>query len=143
MAENWYDRKADNWYDGSSAYKIDEYYSYTEEADKKQKKKRTKVKTAVLNHKKLIMSIGVIFVVAIAFLYANVVLIETATKVDNLNTQLEDVRVRNTQLTYDMAASIDLAEVEDKAINEFGMQYPQAHQNVYAFRILSRRLSMF
>lgn len=121
-----------NFYDGTSAYKIEQYYNYTNETTKKQEEKKDKrVRQSILTHKRLVVVTSVVFVVAIAFLYFNVVLIQTSARHDDLTRQLEDIRVRNTQLSFEIASGVDLAAVEAKAKNEFGMQQPESHQNVY------------
>ncbi|MBQ4629522.1 MAG: hypothetical protein IJB70_00830 [Clostridia bacterium] len=121
------------WYDGTSAYKIEEYYDYTSDNNKKEKeeKKIEQVKTKVINHKKAIAVISLIFVIGIAFLYANAVLIQTSSQNDELKEELEDIKGKNTQTSFEITSEIDLKAVEDKAINEFGMQQPENYQNVY------------
>lgn len=132
MAENWYSRAYSYDYDGTSAYKIKEYDKYNEETQKKQEeKKQGRLKRAAVNHKKAFIITGVVFAVAIAFLYANVMLIRVCAKYDELTASLEDIKVRNTQTSFEIASGIDLAEVEEKAKTEFGMQQPESHQNVY------------
>ena len=39
--------------------------------------------------------------------------------------------MRKAQLAFDVASGGDLAVVEAKAKNEYGMQRPESHQNVY------------
>jgi len=119
-------------YDGTSAYKIEEYYNYTHKAEeKRQQNKKTVAKKAALNRKRFIMVASSVFAVAALFLFMNVVLIQTAATCDAKAKELEDIRVRNTQLSFEIASGIDLAAVEAKAKNEFGMQQPESHQNVY------------
>ena len=64
-------------------------------------------------------------------MYVNAVLIETSTEVNDLTKELEDLKVRNTQVSFDIVSGVDYKEVEKKAINEFGMQHPESYQNVY------------
>lgn len=119
-------------YDGTSAYKIEEYYSYTQKAEEKKQTRQAAVKKSpAVNFKQLSIILSVIFVIAIAFLYTNVVLIQTSTKVADLNKELEDIKVRNTQVSFDIVSGVDYKKVEEKAINEFGMQRPESYQNVY------------
>ena len=119
-------------YDGTSAYKMDEYYSYTKKAEeKRQTRQSAKKKSRAVNFKKLSIILTVVFSIAIGFLYANAVLIETSTKVSELNKELEDIKVRNTQVSFDIVSGVDYKKVEEKAINEFGMQRPESYQNVY------------
>ena len=119
-------------YSGTSAYKIDDYYEYTEKAAKKQEqKKNIRTGKMLAIRKKLVVATGVVFALAIAFLYSNVMLMRTASKYENLTSELDDIRVRNTQIAFEIASGIDLKVVEEKAKNEFGMQKPESHQNVY------------
>ncbi len=123
---------ANRLYDGTSAYKINEYDLYRETVEKRQEeKKEQSVRHLVLNHKKVVTITCVIFAVAIAFLYANVVLIQTASRHDQLVKDIQDMRDRNTQVSFEIASAVDLAEVEAKAKTQFGMQQPESHQNVY------------
>jgi len=123
---------ANRLYDGTSAYKIEEYESYRDRVQENHEtRKNRKVKHVAINHRKLMIITGVVFAVAVAFLYANVVLIQTATRHDKLVNDIQDMRDRNTQVSFEIASAVDLAEVEAKAKNEFGMQQPESHQNVY------------
>lgn len=140
MSERWYDGtsayKYDYDYDGTSAYKIDEYYKYTEEAEKNKQIQVENQKKIQINYKKAIAVISLIFALGIAFLYANVVLIQTSTQNDELKQELEDAKGKNTQTSFDIVSGIDLKKVEEKAVNEFGMQQPESYQNVYVDVVL-------
>ena len=119
-------------YDGTSAYKIDEYYDYAQRAEEsKKKREEASKKRHSVNFKKLSVILTVVFAVALGFLYMNSVLIETSTKVADLNTELEDLKVRNTQVSFDIVSGVDYKVVEQKAISEYGMQHPESHQNIY------------
>lgn len=122
---------SERWYDGTSAYKIDEYYKVTDETAKVEQLNTETVKKVQFNYKKAIAVISLIFALGIAFLYANVVLIQTSTQNDELKQALEDAKGKNTQMSFDIVSGIDLKKVEEKAINEFGMQQPESYQNVY------------
>ena len=119
-------------YDGTSAYKIDEYYDYAKKAQEKQDKRKVQIKKRqAVSFKKFAIILSCIFAVAVSFLYVNAVLIETSTEVNDLTKELEDLKVRNTQVSFDIVSGVDYKEVEKKAINEFGMQHPESYQNVY------------
>ena len=123
---------APNFYDGTSAYKLDQYESYTRQAQEKQNtKKATRLNKEKLLKRKLAIVLGLIFVTATAFLYANAALMQAASEVNDLTRELEDMKVRNTQVSFDIVAGVDYNEVERKAISEFGMQHPESYQNVY------------
>ena len=123
---------ATNLYDGTSAYKMDRYYDYTRKASQKQDERRQESqRRRSINIKRFSIVLSIIFTVAIAFLYANVVLIETSSKVTDLSKELEDMKVRNTQVSFDISSGVDYSVVEQKAISEFGMQHPESYQVVY------------
>lgn len=132
MASKLYDGTSAYDYYGSSAYKVDEYYTYTSNADESRKKRTAKRKKLhIVNLKKLAIALSVVFVVASAFLYVNALLIETSTQVTELTDKLEDLKVRNTQVSFDIVSGVDYGKVEEKALTVFGMQHPESYQNVY------------
>ncbi len=121
-----------DWYDGTSAYKLDQYEEYTKEVTRKQEVKKQKVQHRLkINRKKLIIALASVFAVATVFLYTNAVLMQTSSKVNDLTRELEDMKVRNTQVSFDIASGVDYTEVEKKAISVYGMQRPESYQNVY------------
>lgn len=121
-----------DWYDGTSAYKLDRYEEYTKEVTQKQERNKQKAQLRLkINRKRLIIAIASVFAVATVFLYTNAVLMQTSSKVNDLTRELEDMKVRNTQVSFDIASGVDYTEVERKAISEFGMQRPESYQNVY------------
>ncbi len=121
-----------DWYDGTSAYKLDQYEEYTKKVTEKQEvNKQKEAFRLTVNRKRLITVLSVVFAVATAFLFANSVLIQTSSKVNDLTRELEDMKVRNTQVSFDIASGVDYSEVEKKAISIYGMQRPESYQNVY------------
>lgn len=119
-------------YNGTSAYSINDYYEYTENARQNQEKqKNIRAGKQIAVRRKAVVIATTVFALAIAFLYSNVLLMRTASKYEALVGELDDIRVRNTQAAFDIASGIDLKVVEEKAKNEFGMQKPETHQNVY------------
>ena len=85
---------------------------------------------------------SVVFVTAIAFLFANALLLQSASKVTELSKELEDMKVRNTQVSFEIVSGVDYNEVERKAISEFGMQHPESYQNVYVNVVQSDYVEM-
>ncbi len=119
-------------YSGTSAYNINDYYEYTERVTQNQEKQKNVRDGKLLAvRRKTVAIVATVFAIAIAFLYSNVLLMRTASKYESLVNELDDIRVRNTQTAFEIASGIDLKVVEEKAKNEFGMQKPEAHQNVY------------
>ncbi|MBR2405040.1 MAG: hypothetical protein IKA95_05230 [Clostridia bacterium] len=120
------------YYDGTSAYKIEQYEIYTQQAEHKQEAKRKKRSAqSVIVRKKLVAAVCGVFVVAVLFLYLNVVLMQTSAQFAAVTRELDDMKMRNAELAFDVASGVDLAVVEAKAKNEYGMQRPESHQNVY------------
>ena len=111
-----------NLYDGSSAYKIEEYYQYNKKTQEKQDESRAASK-AESNRR--------VFVVSTVFLWTNAVLLQTSAQVSELTNELEDVKARNTQIAFEISSGIDLEDVKEKAVNEYHMQKPESHQNEY------------
>jgi cell division protein FtsL len=123
---------AEHLYDGTSAYKLDQYENYTRQTQEKQnKQKAIREKRDTLTKRKLAVAMSIVFVTAISFLFANALLMQSASKVTNLTKELEDMKVRNTQVSFEIVSGVDYNEVERKAISEFGMQHPESYQNVY------------
>lgn len=123
---------AEHLYDGTSAYKLDQYENYTRQTQEKQnKQKAIREKRDTLTKRKLAIALIIVFVTAISFLFANALLMQSASKVTNLTKELEDMKVRNTQVSFEIVSGVDYNEVERKAISEFGMQHPESYQNVY------------
>lgn len=120
------------YYDGTSAYKIEQYEIYTQQAEHKQEaKKKKRSAQSVIVRKKLVAAVCGVFVVAVLFLYLNVVLMQTSAQFAAVTRELDDMKMRNAELAFDVASGVDLAVVEAKAKNEYGMQRPESHQNVY------------
>ena len=80
---------AEQLYDGTSAYKLDQYENYTRQAQEKQNNRKIiKEKKDIITRKKLAVIMSVVFVTAIAFLFANALLLQSASKVTELNKEL-------------------------------------------------------
>lgn len=123
---------AQNFYDGTSAYKLDQYESYTRKVQQKQDiRKEHKNRRMAIGKKRMAIALGLVFVIATAFLYANAALMQASSEVTNLTKELEDIKVRNTQVSFDIVSGVDYNTVEQKAITQFGMQHPESYQNVY------------
>lgn len=123
---------AGRYYDGTSAYKIEQYEIYTQQVHQKQEaQKKNRSRQSILSRKKLVAVVSGVFVVAVLFLYLNVVLMQTSAQFAAVTRELDDMKMRNAELAFDVASGVDLAVVEAKAKNEYGMQRPESHQNVY------------
>ncbi len=123
---------AQYYYDGTSAYKLDQYESYTRKVQQKQNSRNEyKKQKMLLGKKRMAIALGLVFIIATAFLYANAALMQASSEVTNLTKELEDMKVRNTQVSFDIVSGVDYNDVEQKAITQFGMQHPESYQNVY------------
>lgn len=123
---------AQYYYDGTSAYKLDQYESYTRKVQQKQNiRNEYKKQKMLLGKKRMAIALGLVFIIATAFLYANAALMQASSEVTNLTKELEDMKVRNTQVSFDIVSGVDYNDVEQKAITQFGMQHPESYQNVY------------
>ena len=123
---------AQYYYDGTSAYKLDQYENYTRKVQQKQNSRNEyKKQKLLLGKKRMAIALGLVFIIATAFLYANAALMQASSEVTNLTKELEDMKVRNTQVSFDIVSGVDYNAVEQKAITQFGMQHPESYQNVY------------
>lgn len=123
---------AQYYYDGTSAYKLDQYENYTRKVQQKQNSRNEyKKQKLLLGKKRMAIALSLVFIIATAFLYANSALMQASSEVTNLTKELEDMKVRNTQVSFDIVSGVDYNDVEQKAITQFGMQHPESYQNVY------------
>lgn len=123
---------AQYYYDGTSAYKLDQYENYTRKVQQKQNSRNEyKKQKLLLGKKRMAIALSLVFIIATAFLYANAALMQASSEVTNLTKELEDMKVRNTQVSFDIVSGVDYNDVEQKAITQFGMQHPESYQNVY------------
>ena len=123
---------AQYYYDGTSAYKLDQYENYTRKVQQKQNSRNEyKKQKLLLGKKRMAIALSLVFIIATAFLYANAALMQASSEVTNLTKELEDMKVRNTQVSFDIVSGVDYNAVEQKAITQFGMQHPESYQNVY------------
>ncbi len=119
---------------GSSAYKydnyeIESYYNKKAINDERIKKERARMKA-----KSRMRAIGIIFLVfalALTILYRNVVIIESATQVQNLEKELTSLQATNTKLDYELKKEVDLKNIEEIATTKLGMKRPDKNQTVY------------
>ena len=119
-------------YDGSSAYKIDEYYDYNRQVQEKHDEQREIARRrSLINIRKILVITLIVFVISAAFLWTNALLLQSSVEVTRLTGELDDVKARNTQIAFDISSGTDLELIEEKALSDFGMQKPEGYQNVY------------
>ena len=122
----------DRYYYGTSAYKLEEYESRTRQNNEKQKQRRKVAKKQQMALYRL-MLVGVVFVfiAASALVYVNVMALRAASDIENLEKQLAMVVDNNKQKEIKINQSLDMKNIEKRAIEELGMQKPDNTQIVY------------
>lgn len=119
-------------YNGTSAYKLDEYERYAKQQSEKRvvRKKEHKRQTIAFCR---FMTVGVIgvFLIASALVYLNVMMLRASTEAETLKDELALITEQNNQKEMEISRKLDLKLVEEKAINELGMQKPDNSQIVY------------
>lgn len=122
------------YYNGTSAYNFDDFDYGTATVEEKIEKKvsgRKSRKSVFMNR---IYSAGMlfgIFAVAIALLITNAVIIEKSSALNDMQTQLAQLKEENKKKVIDIESSLDHKRIEDIAINELGMKRPDKYQIVY------------
>lgn len=123
-----------NYYNGTSAYKIADFAypdnNQKSESDAAGRTAKSK-KTDTLRRLYSAMVLATIFALAIGFLFTNAIIIEKASKVNDMQNQLRAITAQNNQTTLDIERSLDLKRIEEIAINELGMKHPDKYQMVY------------
>lgn len=119
-------------YNGTSAYKLDEYERFAKQQTEKQVVRKARKKHASVAFCRFV-AIGVIvmFVFASALIYLNVMMLRAATKVDDLKDELALITEQNNHKEMAISQKLDFKSIEEKAINELGMQKPDNSQIVY------------
>lgn len=123
------------YYNGTSAYKIDEIEygvspSVQESIAKRQQTRQNK-KAAFIKRLRLCATFALVFAVAFGILFANAVVIEKASAVNDMQNQLSELTEENNQMRMDIEKNLDLSKIEEIAINELGMKRPDKYQVVY------------
>lgn len=119
-------------YSGTSAYKIDEYeqYAYAHEEKRAQRKTQRKKETAAFC-RFLTFAVIAVFLGASALVYTNVMMIRASSQVEKLENELALITEQNNQKKIEIEQKLDMKLIEEKAINELGMQRPENSQIVY------------
>lgn len=123
-----------NYYNGTSAYQIADFVypdNNREQETVAEERTAKSNKTATLRSLYSAAVLAVIFVFAASFLFVNAIIIEKASKVNDMQNQLNAITAQNNQMTLDIERSLDLKRIEDIAINELGMKHPDKYQMVY------------
>ncbi len=142
-------------YSGTSAYKRHDYEDYSMQQFKSRsvrevKRKRSsaaqvsaatpKAKTNAAKKKSLhsrkssvrvISSVMVMLAVAFLILYRYSVIVEQNEQISDLKSQYEELADANKRLQVTIDSSLNLANIEEIAINRLGMRKPEKYQTVY------------
>lgn len=119
-------------YNGTSAYKLDEYERYAKQHDEKRVVRKNEQKRARAAFCRFVtIAVLCMFVVASGFIYLNVMMLRAATKVEVLKDELALVTEQNNHKKMEISQKLDLKLIEEKAINELGMQKPDNSQIIY------------
>jgi len=120
------------YYNGTSAYKLDEYERFSKKQSEKQvARKSHNRELSVAFCRFLAVGVAALFVMASALIYFNVMMLRAASQVESLKDELALITEANTQKEMKISQKLDFKTIEDKAINELGMQRPDNSQIVY------------
>ena len=125
-----------DFYTGTSAYKLDRYEEYTNNASRVSKEKKAQSTKASLAHQAsvcrlLIAMVVTVFVASSALVYVNVMALRASTEIDNLEKDLALVVDKNKQKEIEINKNLDMKVIEKKAVEKLGMQKPNNSQIVY------------
>ena len=122
----------DRYYYGTSAYKLDEYESSSRRNNEKQKQRRKAVrKQQMALYRLMLVGVVFVFIAASALVYVNVMALRAASDIENLEKDLAMVVDNNKQKEIKINQSLDMKNIEKRAIEELGMQKPDNTQIVY------------
>ena len=102
-----------------------------EREEKKRQIMREKAKRNARNRRKLVVVIAVVFAIACTILYRNTIIIQSASTVDTLTNELNEIKNSNTKRELALEQSLDLTYVEEVATRKLGMKRPDKFQTVY------------
>ena len=123
----------DRYYYGTSAYKLEEYESRTRSNNHEKQKQRRKEakKQQMALYRLMLVSVVFVFIAASALVYVNVMALRAASDIEDLEKELAMVVDNNKQKEIKINQSLDMKNIEKRAIEELGMQKPDNSQIVY------------
>ena len=122
------------YYNGTSAYNFDNFsYGATSVKENIEAREisRSNKKAAFVKRVQAFSVFFGIFAIAIALLVTNAIIIEKSSTLNDMQTQLAELREENKKKTIDIESNLDHKRIEDIAINELGMKRPDKYQVVY------------
>ena len=123
-----------SYYNGTSAYELDNIdYGTTSVKDNIEARanSRSSRRAAFIKRVQAFSVFFGIFAVAIALLVTNAIIIEKSSTLNEMQTQLAELREENKKKTIDIESNLDHKRIEEIAINELGMKRPDKYQVVY------------
>lgn len=122
----------DRYYYGTSAYKLEEYENRSRNNNEKQKQRRKAAKRQQMAlYRLMLVSVVFVFIAASALVYVNVMALRAASDIEDLEKELAMVVDNNKQKEIKINQSLDMKNIEKRAIEELGMQKPDNSQIVY------------
>ena len=119
-------------YRGTSAYKLEQYESYSRRnRENTEERARQRKQEQLLLCKYMILAVTVLFIACSSLVYVNVMAMRAATEIETLKKDLALVIDQNKQKEIKINQNLDMKVIEKKAIEKLGMQKPDNSQIVY------------
>ena len=95
------------------------------------KKKSNVHKKAKVNNSKIILAIGIAFVILFAISYRNALIAQKYNELKCLKTKLAEIEKENKQIEVNIESKTNLGTIEEKASKELGLKKLDSSQTVY------------
>lgn len=95
------------------------------------KKKSNVHKNAKVNNSKIILAIGIAFVILFAISYRNALIAQKYNELKGLKTKLAEIEKENKQIEVNIESKTNLGTIEEKASKELGLKKLDSSQTVY------------
>lgn len=95
------------------------------------KKKSNVHKKAKVNNSKIILVIGIAFVILFAISYRNALIAQKYNELKGLKTKLAEIEKENKQIEVNIESKTNLGTIEEKASKELGLKKLDSSQTVY------------
>lgn len=95
------------------------------------KKKSNVHKKAKVNNSKIILAIGIAFVILFAISYRNALIAQKYNELKGLKTKLAEIEKENKQIEVNIESKTNLGTIEEKASKELGLKKLDNSQTVY------------